>query len=72
MVKQGVFAEDNKVAVCGSMDNCIFLYDLTQEPSISPVSSPHGSSIEPFHILEHRQEGAAQTVAVKLMLIIYR
>ena len=55
-VKQGVFAEDCKLAVCGSADGRVLVYDLCKE---SPVA--------PSQILSYDQDagkGPVQTVSV--------
>ena len=52
-VKQGIFAEDSTIVVCGSMSNCAFIYDLRNK-----------SPILPSQILTHDGKGSVQTIAV--------
>lgn len=55
MIKQGVFAEDGKVAVCGSLDGRLFVYFLGREQT----------EIMPSQVLSHETSSAIQTVAVR-------
>ena len=56
-VKQGVFAEDCRLAVCGGAENCVLLYGLHNS------SSP----IMPSQVLHYKKNdaiGVVQTVSV--------
>lgn len=56
IIKQGVFGEDGKVAVCGSLDGRIFVYMLGREQA----------EIMPSQVLSHKTNSAIQAVAVRI------
>lgn len=64
IVKQGVFAEDGKVAVCGSADGRLFVYTLGGREGRT-------SKIMPTQILDHGTRSAVQAVAVSSLPFLF-
>lgn len=58
VVKQGVFAEGGKVAVCGSSDGRLFIYALLAKK---------GPQLMPTQVLSHNTMSAVQAVAVRIL-----
>lgn len=63
VVKQGVFGEGGKVAVCGSTDGRLFIYALVAK------MAKKGHQLMPTQVLNHNTRSAVQAVAVRLSYV---
>lgn len=63
VVKQGVFGEGGKVAVCGSTDGRLFIYALVAK------MAKRGHQLMPTQVLSHDTRSAVQAVAVRLLYV---